>query len=107
MLKDLQTPVYSVATWAKERGCRVGVATSVSVDHATPAAFYAHASGRGSYYEIGKDLYETGFDFYAGSDFLQPQDKKIRKQPTFTHWLINTDTPLPEDIKIISRRAKS
>lgn len=76
MLKDLQTPVYSVATWAKERGCRVGVATSVSVDHATPAAFYAHASGRGSYYEIGKDLYETGFDFYAGSDFLQPQDKK-------------------------------
>lgn len=76
VLKDLQTPVYSVATWAKERGCRVGVATSVSVDHATPAAFYAHASGRGSYYEIGKDLYETGFDFYAGSDFLQPQDKK-------------------------------
>ena len=67
VLKDLQTPVYSVATWAKERGCRVGVATSVSVDH---------ASGRGSYYEIGKDLYETGFDFYAGSDFLQPQDKK-------------------------------
>ena len=76
VLKDLQTPVYSVATWAKEHGCRVGVATSVSVDHATPAAFYAHASGRGSYYEIGKDLYETGFDFYAGSDFLQPQDKK-------------------------------
>ena len=75
VLKDLQTPVYSVATWAKEHGCRVGVATSVSVDHATPAAFYAHASGRGSYYEIGKDLYETGFDFYAGSDFLQPQDK--------------------------------
>ena len=34
VLKDLQTPVYSVATWAKERGCRVGVATSVSVDHA-------------------------------------------------------------------------
>ena len=75
VLKDLQTPVYSVATWAKQHGCRVGVATSVSIDHATPAAFYAHASGRGSYYEIGKDLYETGFDFYAGSDFLQPQDK--------------------------------
>ena len=56
VLKDLQTPVYSVATWAKQHGCRVGVATSVSIDHATPAAFYAHASGRGSYYEIGKDL---------------------------------------------------
>lgn len=75
VLKDLQTPVYSVATWAKDYGCRVGVATSVSVDHATPAAFYAHAAGRGSYYDIGKDLYTTGFDFYAGSDFLQPEDK--------------------------------
>ena len=76
VLKDLETPVNSIAVWAKNAGYRVGVATSVSVDHATPAAFYAHASGRGSYYEIGKDLYETGFDFYAGSDFLQPQDKK-------------------------------
>lgn len=75
VLKDLQTPVYSVATWAKDHGCRVGVATSVSVDHATPAAFYAHAAGRSSYYEIGKNLYTTGFDFYAGSDFLEPKDK--------------------------------
>ncbi len=75
VLKDLQTPVYSIATWAKDKGCRVGVATSVSVDHATPAAFYAHAAGRSSYYAIGTDLYKTGFDFYAGSDFLQPEDK--------------------------------
>lgn len=72
VLKDLQTPVNSVAVWAKNSGKRVGVATSVSVDHATPASFYAHVAGRGSYYNIGKDLYKAGFDFYAGSDFLQP-----------------------------------
>ena len=75
ILKDLQTPVNSVAVWAKNSGKRVGVATSVSVDHATPAAFYAHVAGRGSYYNIGKDLYKAGFDFYAGSDFLQPTNK--------------------------------
>lgn len=75
VLKDLTTPVNSVAVWAKENGCRVGIATSVSIDHATPAAFYAHESGRGSYYAIGKDMYEAGFDFYAGSDFLEPTDK--------------------------------
>ena len=75
VLKDLETPVNSVAVWAKEAGHRVGIATSVSVDHATPAAFYAHAAGRSSYYSIGKDLYRTGFDFYAGSDFLEPVDK--------------------------------
>ena len=75
VLKDLETPVNSIAVWAKNAGYRVGVATSVSVDHATPAAFYAHAGSRSSYYNIGKDLYEAGFDFYAGSDFLDPTDK--------------------------------
>lgn len=75
MKQDLQTEVSSVAVWAKNKGCRVGVTTSVSVDHATPAAFYAHDSSRGSYYKIGTDLYKAGFDFYAGSDFIDPNNK--------------------------------
>lgn len=76
VLKDLETPVSSVAVWAKNSGRRVGIATSVSVDHATPAAFYAHEAGRSSYYNIGADLYRAGFDFYAGSDFVEPENKK-------------------------------
>lgn len=76
VLKDLETPVNSVAVWAKNSGRKVGVATSVSVDHATPAAFYAHEAGRGSYYNIGADLYAAGFDFYAGSDFMEPDKKE-------------------------------
>lgn len=75
MKQDLQTEVSSVAVWAKNNGCRVGVTTSVSVDHATPAAFYAHDPSRGSYYKIGTDLYKAGFDFYAGSDFIDPNNK--------------------------------
>lgn len=75
MKQDLQTEVSSIAVWAKNKGCRVGVTTSVSVDHATPAAFYAHDPSRGSYYKIGTDLYKAGFDFYAGSDFIDPNNK--------------------------------
>ena len=75
MKQDLQTEVSSVAVWAKNKGCRVGVTTSVSVDHATPAAFYAHDPSRGSYYKIGTDLYKAGFDFYAGSGFIDPNNK--------------------------------
>ncbi|WP_455759285.1 alkaline phosphatase [Phocaeicola coprocola] len=75
MKQDLQTEVSSVAVWAKNKGCRVGVTTSVSVDHATPAAFYAHDPSRGSYYKIGTDLYKAGFDFYAGSDFIDSHNK--------------------------------
>jgi alkaline phosphatase len=73
--KDL-TEATSVATWAKNNGCRVGVSTSVSIDHATPAAFYAHQGARSSYYAIGLDLIKAGFDFYAGSDFLDPMNQK-------------------------------
>ena len=76
LLQDWETSVNSVAVWAKEAGRRVGIATSVSVDHATPAAFYAHVPKRNMYHQIGKQLYESGFDFFAGSDFRKPVDTK-------------------------------
>ncbi|MEG1585556.1 MAG: alkaline phosphatase [Bacteroidales bacterium] len=72
-------PLESVAEKAHKKGMRVGIATSVSVDHATPAAFYAHQPSRKMYYEIGTDLAKSGFDFFAGSDFLSPQNKKNQK----------------------------
>ena len=80
--KDL-TDVNSVATWAKENGCRVGVSTSVSIDHATPAAFYAHQGARSSYYAIGLDLIKADFDFYAASDFLDPLNKDAKDGKTY------------------------
>lgn len=71
---DSVTAVTSVAKWAKDAGAAVGVTTSVSVDHATPGAFYAHQDYRGKYYEVGTDLVASGFDFFAGSDFLKPNN---------------------------------
>ncbi len=65
-------PVESVAEKAKKAGKRVGVVTSVSVDHATPASFYAHQEERDWYYEIATDLPKANFDFYAGGGFLKP-----------------------------------
>lgn len=76
VLKDLETPVTSVASWAKKEGCRVGIATNVCIDDATPSSFYAHRKNRGLYYEIGTDLFSAGFDFYSGSDFREIYDKK-------------------------------
>lgn len=76
MLADGQTPIQSIAAGAKQAGAAVGVATSVSIDHATPAAFYAHQPERNLYYAVGQDLVRAGFDFYAGSDFLDPNGGK-------------------------------
>lgn len=65
----------SVAELAHRNGRRVGIITSVSIDHATPAAFYAHNAGRGNYYDIGKDLLAAKFDYFGGGDFLKPDGK--------------------------------
>lgn len=71
-----EKPLYSVAVKAKEAGKKVGITTSVSIDHATPAAFYAHQPDRNMYYEIATDLPKTGFDLYAGAGFLQMKHPK-------------------------------
>src|SRR5690606_6296994 len=72
-------PYKSIAYAAKEKGLKVGITTSVSIDHATPATFYARQASRSMYYEIVQDLIKSNFDFFAGSGFLKPNttfDKK-------------------------------
>ena len=69
------TPVYSVASQLKEQGWGVGIMTSVTIDHATPSAHYAHTPSRNDYYIIGTQLTESNFDFFGGSGFSRPQDK--------------------------------
>jgi len=75
MDKEHKAPVYSVATKAKELGMKVGIATNNSIDHATPACFYAHQPDRNMTYEIATDLPKAGFDFYAGAGFVKPEKK--------------------------------
>lgn len=70
----------TIAEKAKEAGKKVGITTTVSVDHATPAAFYAHQPSRSMYYEIALDLPKAGFDFYAGSGFLKPTTTADKKE---------------------------
>lgn len=53
-------------------GMRVGVISSVNLNHATPAAFYAHQASRSSYYEIGLELIDSGFEYFAGGGLLKP-----------------------------------
>ena len=75
------TPVYSVASQLKEQGWGVGIMTSVTIDHATPSAHYAHTPSRNDYYIIGTQLTESNFDFFGGSGFSRPQDKNNPSAP--------------------------
>lgn len=65
--------LVSIASTAHAQGMRTGVATSVSIDHATPASFYAHQPTRNLYYEIAQEVPTTGLDLYAGAGFVKPE----------------------------------
>ena len=106
MKKDLETKINSVAAWAKDKGCRVGISTSVSVDHATPAAFYAHQAQRSSYYNVGLDLIKANYDFYAGSDFLDPTNKKGGDGSSESLYTL-VDTAWHAVIKTIKRKPRN
>ncbi len=68
----------NVAEMAKESGKKVGVISTVSIDHATPAGFYAHQPSRNNYYEIGMELAKSGYDFFGGGGFKDPDGKKSK-----------------------------
>ncbi|MEF3696836.1 alkaline phosphatase [Desulfolutivibrio sp.] len=71
-------PVKNVAELAKEKGKKVGVISTVSIDHATPGGFYAHQESRDNYHEIAHELVKSGFDFFGGGGFKDPAGKKSK-----------------------------
>ncbi len=60
----------TISEAAKRAGMKVGVVSSVSIDHATPAVFYSHEPNRNSYHSIGHQLVTSGFDYFAGGGFV-------------------------------------
>ena len=66
-MDDAKTVSYkSVAQLAHEAGMNVGILSSVSLDHATPAAYYASVASRSSYDLIDIQLGESGYEFFGG-----------------------------------------
>lgn len=70
-----------------QKGYKVGVISTVNIDHATPAAFYAHQASRRNYYEIGVELANSGFEYFAGGEFQkvngngsQPSNHEVAAQ---------------------------
>jgi len=77
---NLKERYKSIAKMAKEKGMKVGIISSVSIDHATPAVFYANVQSRKMMYEIGLQLAESGFDYFAGGSVVDPDGKKSKME---------------------------
>jgi alkaline phosphatase len=66
----------TVAMLARDRGMKVGIVTSSFLNDATPAAFYAWRPSRTDWYEIGEQLAESGFDYFAGGGVTRRRGRK-------------------------------
>jgi alkaline phosphatase len=53
-------------------GYKVGVVSNANINHATPAGYYGHQTDRTMYYELGKDMLASGFDYFGGGSIRQP-----------------------------------
>lgn len=64
-------PVESMSFCLQDDGYKIGIISSVAINHATPGSFYGHNISRGAYYEIMKEIPESGFEYFASSGILQ------------------------------------
>lgn len=60
----------SIAETAKKSGMKVGIISSVGLNHATPAAFYAKREKRSMYNEIALDMANSNFDYFGGGGII-------------------------------------
>ncbi len=74
-------PLKSIAYTIHDAGYKVGIMTTVGINHATPAAFYAHNVSRSDYYPIGLEMIESGFEFFGGGGFLHPTGSPKLEEP--------------------------
>ena len=76
MSADGKRRLVSLAEIARDKGKKVGIVTSVTVNHATPAGFYGHRKSRSEMYAIGLDLIASNFDYFGGGGVGKHNDKK-------------------------------
>ena len=63
---------------------KIGVLSTVNLNHATPAATYAHQASRKSNYPIGLELVASNFDYFTGGALMDPEDKKGDKESIYS-----------------------
>lgn len=81
-MDETKTKSYETITekLKKQLGYKVGIVSSVNIDHATPGAYYAHVPSRSEYYSMGLQLVDSNFDYFAGGKFLSDDSKEVKEQ---------------------------
>jgi len=89
-----------------DKGIPIGILTTVTIDHATPGAFYANSTARSSYYDIAMQIPTSGFEFFGGGGFLKPDGDKNDKTNMYKV-LENNGYAVVRGIKNLTDKKKS
>lgn len=76
---DDSTHVKNLVEIVSPKGIKTGLISTSSIQHATPASFYAHVINRGMYEDITADIVTSDVDFFAGGGlkfFNKRKDEK-------------------------------
>ena len=108
---DFSEQYETIAEKLKEqKEYKIGVVSSVNINHATPAAFYAHQPSRNSYYEIGQEMIDSKFDYFAGARITKSYRQRRRSKRLIRisgRSRISSSEDAERSRKINSRRWKS
>ncbi len=84
MKVDKTTVVPTIAELLKaQKNMKIGIVSTVTINHATPAAYYSHVESRNSYYDIALQMADSGFDYFGGGSINKPTDKEKDKQSAY------------------------
>lgn len=72
-------PVPTIVEQLSKDGFSTGIVATSSIQHATPAAFYAHVKQRRMYEEITEFAPTSGVDFFAGGGLKYFTDRKDKR----------------------------
>ncbi len=93
MNPETTTPYNTLAEKAKEKGMKVGIITSVTINHATPAVFYSHTATRKNYLDIAKQLANSDFDYFAGGFWAKKADSDVESTAKANGFKLTLDLP--------------
>jgi alkaline phosphatase len=72
--------VPSIAELLHAAGKKIGIVTSVTLNNATPAVFYAHSESRTDYADVSQQMADSGFEYFGGGGiYTKSEEDKILK----------------------------
>ncbi|MGO2659555.1 alkaline phosphatase [Mycetocola reblochoni] len=85
--------LLTVGEQAKEVGKKVGLVTSVTFNHATPAGFIAHNPDRNDYHGLATEMIDSGADVIIGAGHPEYTDANEKRAAHFGSgsWISESD----------------